>query len=92
VDTSKRRLEERERLGEFQIADPELRQKFDGNWTSAYHPNARLIEEAAMRDFCDYNLRGKAPSNSASTSRAAGVEGSRIPNVTPIQMDDRSLD
>jgi hypothetical protein len=75
VDAQKRWLEERQRLGEFQIVDAELRQRLDAYWTIAHHPGARLIEDAAVRDIFDYSLRGKAPSN----SRPAGPS----PPATP---------
>jgi hypothetical protein len=46
IDAQKKWLEQREKLGDFQIADPKMRQKFYDYWKEAEHlRGARLIED-----------------------------------------------
>ncbi len=56
VDAQQRWFEERERLGEFQIASIELRNALNSYWTIESHPGSTLIEEADVHEIIAASL------------------------------------
>jgi hypothetical protein len=59
LDAQKKWVEEREGLGEFQIANAELRQKLYEYWTTGpHHRGARLIDSKEMETVFKLNLKG----------------------------------
>ena len=58
LDAQKKWVEEREGLGEFQIANPELRQKLYEYWsTGAHHRSARLTDAKEFEAILKLNLK-----------------------------------
>jgi hypothetical protein len=80
IDAQKQWLDERERLGEFQIASNEFRKILESYWTIDSHPGSKLIEEAELLKIFDENHRGESSSTQRLPNRekgsATGVDNS----------------